>query len=105
MQNCLRVIRKQKGHTLKTLAELTGLSIGTIGNFETGTRRISQDALKSISEALNVSVAEILPGAESGTGSLPIPKCENCICLRSEIAWLKAQVEELIRKIPDAKTR
>lgn len=61
MKNNLRSIRKQKLLTLKDLSVKTGLSIGLIGNFETGQRGISDDALQKISAALAVSVAEILP--------------------------------------------
>ena len=55
----LRAVREARKLTLKELAARTGLSIGTIGNYETGERGISVEALRKISAVLQVEVAEI----------------------------------------------
>jgi len=56
--------RKQQGLSQAQLAELVDCSQQMIGDYETGRRRIPACNLASIAEALHVSTAELLEGAE-----------------------------------------
>ena len=55
----LRNIRKARGISLAELSKMCGISIGSIGNYETGTRGMSQHFLQKIADALQISVEEI----------------------------------------------
>lgn len=55
----LRDLRKSRGLTLQELAENTGISVGSIGNYETGTRGIGQQSLQKIADFLHVDIREI----------------------------------------------
>ena len=58
----LRRLRREKGITQAQLSELTGLSKGTIGNYESGTRKnISYVSIFKIANALKVSPEELIP--------------------------------------------
>lgn len=61
MNNFLKQVRTLKQLTLKELADKTGISFSTIGNYETGKRGISDEYLKKIATALQVPVSEIAP--------------------------------------------
>ena len=56
--------RKRRGLSQAQLAELVDCSQQMIGDYETGRRRIPACNLASIAEALGVSTAELLDGAE-----------------------------------------
>jgi transcriptional regulator with XRE-family HTH domain len=56
--------RKQQGLSQAQLAELVDCSQQMVGDYETGRRRIPACNLASIAEALRVSTAELLEGAE-----------------------------------------
>ncbi|WP_352402899.1 helix-turn-helix transcriptional regulator [Pyramidobacter sp.] len=61
----LRRIRKQRGFTLKAIAEIVDSSIGYIYELETGSRTPSLSMLQRLAVALNVPVYELL-GVEDG---------------------------------------
>ena len=61
----LRRIRKQRGFTLKAIAEIVDSSIGYIYELETGRRTPSLSMLQRLAVALNVPVYELL-GVEDG---------------------------------------
>jgi len=70
--NSLRAARKAQRMTLAELAQKAGISVGSIGNYETGVRGISADALTRIAEVLHVAVAEISPRSPA-TGTKRFP--------------------------------
>ena len=58
----LRRLRREKGITQAQLSEITGLSKGAIGNYESGTRKnISYVSIFKIANALKVSPEELIP--------------------------------------------
>ena len=61
----LKDIRKRVGLTQLQLAEKIGLSLGTIRNWEQGVNVPKYPAMKTLSETLGVSLAE-LTGLEDG---------------------------------------
>ncbi|MEM9513506.1 MAG: XRE family transcriptional regulator [Actinomycetota bacterium] len=56
----LRSLRTTMGYSLGDLAEKTGLNPSTISRVETGKRTLSLDVLKSLAEALQVSLDTLL---------------------------------------------
>lgn len=57
----MREIRKRKKMTLEQVSQLTGISRPTINRYETGAiSNIPSDKIEAISNALNVSPAEIM---------------------------------------------
>jgi len=56
--------RKQQGLSQSQLAELVDCSQQMIGDYETGRRRIPACNLAAIAEALHISTAELIDGAE-----------------------------------------
>ena len=64
----MRKFRKRKGLTQQELADLSGYTRGYIGSLERGVSAASMAVLEKLSEALEVSVAELLSAPESGSG-------------------------------------
>lgn len=56
----IRSIRKEKGMTLKDLAQKTNMSEQAISQYERGTRKINVNTLSILAEALNVPIGRIL---------------------------------------------
>lgn len=99
MQNSLRHIRKRRGVTLSDLAKATGLSIGTIGNFETGERGIGAESLDKIAQALGAGIAEILQEG-GGAGSVR----EECgLYMTDSVRELKARILALETELAQAR--
>lgn len=60
----LKRIRTEQGLTQRNLAEMTGINIRSIQNYEQGKNslyRASYDRLRKISTALNCEIAELVP--------------------------------------------
>lgn len=63
----LRVIRTKDGHTLTSLAEAAGMSLGYLSDLENGRRRPNAKVTKKLAVALNVPVSVLekpLPAEE-----------------------------------------
>lgn len=54
----LKQLRESRNLTIKTLAELSGLSNGAIGDIETGKSNGSKKSISKIADALNLSAEE-----------------------------------------------
>lgn len=108
----LRSIRKARGLSLAELSKMCGISIGSIGNYETGTRGISPFFLQKIADALQISVEEISksqypPHESDGSNQWQVRECDapstqdHCAQdirdLRSELDKLNAKVDTLIQ--------
>jgi len=65
MPNRIRELRMAKNWTIQKLADLVGTSNQQIGRLEKGERKLTQDWMNRIGEALGVDPKELLPGAES----------------------------------------
>jgi transcriptional regulator with XRE-family HTH domain len=105
-ENSLRRLRKLQGLTLQKLSEMSGVSVGSLGNYETGSRGIGSDALGRIAEILHVDVAEITESyaenavrdtgvawhGENGRGM-----CDGCTIREKRIATLEEHVASLTR--------
>lgn len=99
MQNCLRRLRKRRGVTLADLSKTTGLSIATIGNFETGARGIGAESLDKVAQALGVSVAEIL----HEHARLDAVKEECGLYMADTVQELKSRIATLERELDQAR--
>lgn len=60
MKNNIRQIREYQNMTQKELGALVGVSDGAIGLWENGKRKLTQETLLKLGEALNCSVSDIL---------------------------------------------
>lgn len=59
-KNQIKIIREQKGMTLKKLSYLSGISVGYLCHLERGTRtNPSIDVMEKISKALNKTITEV----------------------------------------------
>lgn len=56
----IRSARKNKGYTLESLSELTGLSVTHLGNIETGKSKVSLGSLVLIANSLDTTIDSLL---------------------------------------------
>lgn len=56
----LKEVRKEKGMSMKALAKLVGCSVSSISYFESGAKKPSYEMLLKLSEALDVSVSDLI---------------------------------------------
>jgi len=61
----LRYQRERAGLSLEGLGKAAGLAPSTIGHWETGARRPTAESLFAVAKALDISVADLIPIAES----------------------------------------
>lgn len=113
----IQAFRKERGYTQKQLAEMLGLSIITIQNYENGRRKPDIEILYSISKALEVDIALFFEDSkftESLSREVILSSYieEECLlgicgniekyvsCIESEDTSLsKEKVKELVEKI------
>lgn len=68
MRTRIRELRKLRGLTLQQLADAVGTTAQTIQRLETDHMTVSLDWLEKIAAALNLNVANLLPGPRDVTG-------------------------------------
>ena len=89
LPNSLKLIRKERGLTLKQLAATAKVGLSTINNFENGATNASTDLLTKLAQALSVSVDDLLkPSGDEGNVGLP-PK-KNRFRLVPVVSWARA---------------
>jgi transcriptional regulator with XRE-family HTH domain len=102
----LREARTANSLSLRALGELTGFSASFLSQVELGQTMPSLGSLQRISEALGLTVANLL-SAEEATAPAPAPVTSAIVrkgsrgALRSE--WSKATVEPLVQASADEK--
>ena len=84
--------RKQQGLSQGELGKLVNCSQQMIGDYESGRRRIPAYNLASIADALGLSAATLLDGAEQSKSK------------RGPSSKMERQIEQ-VRKLPKAKQR
>lgn len=57
----IRAFRKLKGFTQEDFARDIGVSVSVLGEVERGTRKPTENFLKDVAEALNISMNELAP--------------------------------------------
>lgn len=60
MANNIRKLRKQKGMTLKDLAEKVGVTVQCISNYEQGIRKVDLPTAAIIAAALSCTVDDLI---------------------------------------------
>ena len=58
-ESSLRAIRKARGLTLADLSKMADISVGSIGNYETGARGLSREAIQRIADVLQISATTL----------------------------------------------
>lgn len=67
----LRILRKNKGLSMKELGEIIGVAESTISQYETGKREPDFETLLKLGEFFNVSVDYLLRGDSLSEGKTP----------------------------------
>ena len=67
----LRILRKNKGLSMKELGEIIGVAESTISQYETGKREPDFETLLKLGEFFNVSVEYLLRGVSFSEGKAP----------------------------------
>ena len=67
----LRILRKNKGLSMKELGEIIGVAESTISQYETGKREPDFETLLKLGEFFNVSVDYLLRGDSLSEGKAP----------------------------------
>src|SRR3954468_20515345 len=62
----LRALRVQRGATLATLAQSTGISVSTLSRLESGQRKPSLELLLPLAKAYQVPLDELVDAPETG---------------------------------------
>lgn len=90
----LRELREQLGLSLSKLSLLSGISKGSIGNYETGARGISSKARLKIADALR-EIADDTPPPTASLSPSPSPpaSCPTCAALSAIIATQARTIE------------
>lgn len=82
----LRREREKKGLSLADLAKLSGVSKGSIGNFETDVRGLGNKSKLKIWNVLQTNKPDIADGQEEN--------CPQCAAKDKEIEWLRGQLSK-----------
>ncbi len=75
----IRVLRKEKGLTLKQLASASGLSLPFLSEVERGESNPSLESLESIARGLSINIEELLIDTEIKTSGTIPPTLESAI--------------------------
>lgn len=112
--NKIQSLRKEKGLTQKELAQRLGVSASMVGQYETNIRKPKLETLEKFSEALNVSITEIIDISDiSQSLNAAAPLIEKCrsimdkgepgetIVLSEEERSQIIEIAKLIGNVPD----
>ena len=81
----IRVLRKERGLTLKVLAQLSGLSHPFLSQVERGLARPSMSSLHQISEALGTNASWLLAGSENTREATVVRAADTAAVPASEL--------------------
>ena len=104
----IRTTRLRRKMTQAQLAEAADLSVPYISHVERGKKRVSLDALRRISQALDVTVDQILSGTQPQDKAAYLPEIgelfEDCtLCERRILRDVAAAVKAGLREIENKK--
>lgn len=85
----IRRLRRERGLTQETLAEMVDISTTHMSHIETGATKLSLPVLVDIAQALDVSCDVILTGSRSNTGNGAVQEAQ---ALLSDCTPKQAQV-------------
>ena len=106
MEFCQRLksLRLQAGITQRQLSEMTGVSGTTVGNWETGVKQPSMNALIALCDALHVS-ADVLIGTKPGLCASQLPENREEAALLSDFRGLDACGRSVVRAVCELENR
>ena len=81
----VRTLRKERGLTLKALAQLSGLSHPFLSQVERGLARPSMNSLHQISEALGTNASWLLAGSENTREATVVRAADTSVVPASEL--------------------
>ncbi len=81
----IRTLRKERGLTLKSLAQLSGLSHPFLSQVERGLARPSMNSLHQISEALGTNASWLLAGSENTREATVVRASDTSVVPASEL--------------------
>lgn len=81
----IRTLRKERGLTLKALAQLSGLSHPFLSQVERGLARPSMNSLHQISEALGTNASWLLAGSENTREATVVRASDTSVVPASEL--------------------
>lgn len=81
----IRTLRKERGLTLKSLAQLSGLSHPFLSQVERGLARPSMNSLYQISEALGTNASWLLAGSENTREATVVRASDTSVVPASEL--------------------
>jgi len=81
----IRALRKERGLTLKVLAQLSGLSHPFLSQVERGLARPSMSSLHQISEALGTNASWLLAGSENTREATVVRASDTSVVPASEL--------------------
>lgn len=81
----IRALRKERGLTLKVLAQLSGLSHPFLSQVERGLARPSMSSLHQISEALGTNASWLLAGSENTREATVVRAADTAVVPASEL--------------------
>ena len=81
----IRALRKERGLTLKVLAQLSGLSHPFLSQVERGLARPSMSSLHQISEALGTNASWLLAGSENTREATVVRASDTAVVPASEL--------------------
>jgi transcriptional regulator with XRE-family HTH domain len=102
----LKILRKERGLSLKDLDGLSGIAYNTISEYENGKLKPSGENLMKLSDALGVSMNYLQTGRESDGVSLTNSTYENNINSprdTSSTEIIKLQLQEIISLTKEVK--
>ena len=80
----LRVLRTEHGHSLRRLADLSGLNVNTLSLIENGRTSPSVSTLQQLARALQVPISSVLrAGRSCADGGLPAVRAQAAGQLRA----------------------
>ncbi len=105
MPRTLKIIRQNKGLSLKQLAQMSGVGASTIGNWENDKTEMSASSLKMLADALGLSESEISSSVRFSDPRKPEPEAlprdgsgsgEEVAALKTDITRLEAKLDRLL---------
>lgn len=72
MKNMIKQIRTKQGLTQEELASISGFTVVHINRLENGVRKLTQDNMKRIADALKVEIEELISETSSPIRSIPV---------------------------------
>ncbi len=101
----LNIAKKKKGYTLKQLAEISGLSLGTVIKIMNGDlKKINPDKLQKLADALEVSAKYLTDGTTAGLTSDNYQGLVKIACISPEVRVgnCKFNAEQIVAHIQSA---